>query len=710
MWKNFIFSRGCLDSCRYFGRGWLLLSLCFGLVTVNAQVSLVLGGGGARGVAHVVVLEALAQAQVPVERVVGTSMGAVIGGLYAAGFSPAEIAEVIKTLDWEAIFQDAPPFATLPFAEKQQTQQTLTKPEIGFDGRKLRFAEGLLAGQQFDLTLRRLFLSRGVRTFADLSLPFTAVATNLENGERVLLQSGDVVTALRASLSVPGFFAPVKIDGQLLVDGGVVSNVPIAVAKAQSPLPVVAVSVDLPLKKAEALTSPLAIGLQVIDILVAEQVQRELALLGADDILLKPQLTLLSTDFPKIANGLAEISQQLPDFVAVLKTQSQPALWQKRIASAEKTPPVRVSEVQFFIDEVPKKLPPVLQALRGQLWQAAAVEAAIAELYAEGSFAKIGYDLQQDILIVTAQRKPFGPGFIRSGLFLDSDFAGRNRYAFGIFYQQKQGVNQRWQLDFVSKDAETALEGQWQVATGSAQSFGGLLRFRNTRVDFYRAGQLLGEGQSQAALFGLTWTQKLGKVGELRLLSGFQWQQDDMARLQGEPLTLGQGLRSELFFQYNALDAPFVPKRGQAGDFLLRYGDGRQSLWQARWQQQQVTTWANTTLTWRLQLATSSETAVPIAERFALGGRNALLAFGEGELPGHRLWYSGWQVEKPGQRGFYWGTSLEIAEVWQAQDRDFYWSAGLTVRRPTPVGELFLGYAISEAGNERLYFSLGTKF
>jgi NTE family protein len=687
---------------------WVFWLLGLGLAQVQAQVSLVLGGGGARGVAHVLVLEALVQAQVPVERVIGTSMGAVIGGLFAAGFSPAEIAEAIKALDWEAVFQDAPAFATLPLAEKQQARQTLPKPELGFDGQKLRFAQGLVAGQQFDLILRRLFLSRGVRTFADLPLPFTAVATDLETGERVLLQSGDVVTAIRASLSVPGFFAPVRIDSRLLVDGGIASNVPIAVAKAQSAAPVVAVSLDLPLKKAEALTSPLAIGLQVVDILVAEQVQRELALLSAADILLKPQLTLLSTDFPKIVSGLEEVSQQLPDFVAALAPQSRPTLI--------KTPPVRspprlkIQQVQFVIDEVAKAPPPALQALRGQPFQATAVEAAIADLYVEGGFEKIGYDLQQDALIVTARRKPFGPGFIRTGLFLDSDFAGRNRYAVGLFYQQKQGANQRWQLAFTSKDAETTLEGHRQVATGKGRWLGAQLRFSNARVDFYRAGQLLGDGQSQAALLGLTWTQKLGKVGELQVLAGFQWQRDDVARLQGEPLTLGQGLRSALRLQYDTLDAPFLPKQGQAGEFLLRYGDGRHRLWQARWQQQQVATWADTTLTWRLQLAASSKTQVPIAERFALGGREALLAFGEGELPGYQLWYSGLTWEKPWKAPFLLGLTLEAAEVWQQQDRDFYWSAGVTVRRPTPLGELFLGYALSEAGNQRLYFSLGTKF
>ena len=183
------------------------------------RIGLVLSGGGARGAAHIGVLKMLAQMHVPIDAIAGTSMGAVIGGLYASGLSPSEIESLMNSVNWEDAFSELPPRRELSFRRKEENRSFLVKLPLGIRGGKVQLPNGLIEAETLTRILRRATLATAdIRSFDELPTPFRAVATDLSSGEPVVMRAGDLTTAMRASLSAPGVFSPVEREGRLLVD------------------------------------------------------------------------------------------------------------------------------------------------------------------------------------------------------------------------------------------------------------------------------------------------------------------------------------------------------------------------------------------------------------------------------------------------------------------------------------------------------------
>jgi len=196
------------------------------------RTCLVLGGGGARGAAHIGVLKVLERERVPIDCIVGTSMGAVVGGLYASGYTADEIKAVLDRIDWAEVLRDKPPRDERSMRRKEDDLRLLGGVEVGLSNGKIAFPQGLIQGQKLEMLLRRLLLPTWqVRDFDHLPIPFRAIATDIVSGEKVVFAQGDLALAIRASMSVPGVFAPVRYEDHLLVDGGVVDNVPIDEAR-----------------------------------------------------------------------------------------------------------------------------------------------------------------------------------------------------------------------------------------------------------------------------------------------------------------------------------------------------------------------------------------------------------------------------------------------------------------------------------------------
>ena len=191
-----------------------------------------LSGGGARGAAHIGVLKVLEENRIPVHAIAGSSMGAVVGGLYASGLSPADIERVMNTVDWQDAFRDRPPRTDLDFRRKLEDRNFLVKFPLGLKGRQFPAAARPGAGTKAHADPAPLTLPVAqVQRFDDLAIPFRAIATDIVTGERVVIERGDLTTAMRASLSAPGVFVPVESEGRLLVDGGLSSNLPVDVAR-----------------------------------------------------------------------------------------------------------------------------------------------------------------------------------------------------------------------------------------------------------------------------------------------------------------------------------------------------------------------------------------------------------------------------------------------------------------------------------------------
>ena len=406
------------------------------------RIGLVLSGGGARGAAHIGVLKVLEQLHIPIDAIAGTSMGAVVGGLYASGLSAREIESIMTSLNWEDAFSDRPSREDLTFRRKQEDENFLVKFPLGLRGSHIQLPKGLIQGQKLNQMLRRLTLPvAGITSFDDLPTPFRAVATDLETGEAVIMKSGDLTTAMRASLSAPGVFAPVERDGRLLVDGGISENIPIDVARQMGVDMVIVVDVGFPLLKRDKLNSVPVISNQMLAILIQKNSHQQLATLTKNDVVIEPQLGDTSSFdfgiFSRIINAgevaareseskllaLAESPEQFQQYVARRDAgrNSPPRIDFVRIeAGSEKRYANRLE--RLFSDVIGKPLDPDQVARH------------ITTVYGQGNLESLDYRVVRDPtdgeygLSLDARRNSWGPNYIRFGLSLQDDFQGTSSY------------------------------------------------------------------------------------------------------------------------------------------------------------------------------------------------------------------------------------------------------------------------------------------
>jgi NTE family protein len=270
-------------------------------VDESPRIGLVLSGGGARGAAHVGVLKVLEEFDVPVHAIAGTSMGAIVGSLYAAGWAPDEIEAQLAAIDWNAMLTDRLPREHLSFRRREEDREFLTQFELGIEGGRPRLPSGLIAGHNVEARLARLLVpALAVRDFDHLTVPFRAVATDLETGDPVVLRDGDLVLAVRASLSMPAVFAPVELDGRLLVDGGVGRNLPVDVARELGVDRLIVVDAGTPLSDREALRSLLDVSKQLTSVMTQSNTAVQRQSLTDSDILIQLALESLSVlDFQR---------------------------------------------------------------------------------------------------------------------------------------------------------------------------------------------------------------------------------------------------------------------------------------------------------------------------------------------------------------------------------------------------------------------------
>ncbi|MFO0227366.1 MAG: patatin-like phospholipase family protein, partial [Gammaproteobacteria bacterium] len=274
------------------------------------RVGLVFSGGGARGGAHIGVRKVLEAERIRIDAIAGTSMGAVVGGLYASGLSAAEIESLMFSDEWRDAFREPGPRDRRSFRRKSEDRNFLVNFPLGIEAGSFRLPKSLIGGQRLTQALRKCTLPvAAVRDFDKLPTPFRAMATDLETGDAVELGGGDLVTALRASVAAPGVFAPVDIDGRLLVDGGLANNLPVEVARAMGVDVLIVVDVGFPLRKRAGLESVATITNQMLAIAIRGGSDAQRRLMRDGDILLEPLLGEASTfDFEVLsrAAGLGE--------------------------------------------------------------------------------------------------------------------------------------------------------------------------------------------------------------------------------------------------------------------------------------------------------------------------------------------------------------------------------------------------------------------
>ena len=376
----------------------------------------------------------------PIDAIAGTSMGAVVGGLYASGLSAREIEAIMTSLNWQEAFRDLPPREDLTLRRKQEDQNFLVKFPLGIRGGKVLLPKGLIQGQRLNQILRRLTLPVArITNFDELPTPFRALATDLETGDAVTLDSGDLTSAMRASMSAPGVFAPVERDGRLLVDGGISENLPVDIARAMGVDILIVVDVGSPLLTREKLNSVPVISNQMIAILIQRNSREQLEKLKTQDVLIAPPLGDTSSfDFGNvkrvIAVGERAARASVERLAALAMTPQEAARYAQVRESARQVAPPRIDFVQ--VDSGSKnyseRLNSLFDDLTGKPLDPDALARRMTTLYGEGSLDTLDYQVVKENdhygLALDARGNSIGPNYVRFGLSLQEDFQGNSTY------------------------------------------------------------------------------------------------------------------------------------------------------------------------------------------------------------------------------------------------------------------------------------------
>lgn len=446
-------------------------------------IGLVLGGGGARGAAHIGVLQVLERERIPICRIAGTSMGAIVGGLYASGLDAAEIEAILLSIDWNDVFNDDPSRVDFPMRRKNDTLRYLLDFKIGVGADGIRLPAGVIQGQKLLTLLRMLTLHAWrIDDFDDLPIPLRVVATDIGRGEAVVFGEGDLGLAIRASMSVPAAFAPIKVDGKLLVDGGLADNVPVEVARAMGAQHLVVVDVSAPLADADTLKSPVSISLQMLDVLMRRRTEESLATLGAADVVLRPQLgDIGSASFARAAEaiplGAAAAEAALPALRALsIDAAAFAELRQRQRRLAADTPHVDFVDVIGARSRTGGYVDRELRRLEQRAFDGDALSETLGHVYAQGNYELIDWRLREREgrtgVEVEPVDKGWGPDFLTFGLQLSDDFQGRANYQLGAEYT-RTGLNRRggeWRTR-VEIGRLTGLRSEFFQPTGTGGQF-----------------------------------------------------------------------------------------------------------------------------------------------------------------------------------------------------------------------------------------------
>jgi NTE family protein len=727
------------------------------------RIGLVLSGGGARGAAHVGVLKVLEDMRVPVDAIAGTSMGAVVGGLYASGLSSRQIEKLMTSIDWQDAFRDRPPREDLTLRRKQEDAEFLVKFPLGFRDGRVVLPRGLIQGQHLTETLRRLTLPVArVSNFDELPTPFRAVATDLESGEAVVMGSGDLTTAMRASLSAPGVFAPVEREGRLLVDGGIANNVPVDIARAMGVDIVIVVDVGFPLLPRKELSSIPAISNQMLAILIRHNAEAQLATLTPRDILIQPQLGNTSSfDFGLVARaiGTGEVaargkSAELAS-LSISEAQMQGYV-ARREAPRMEPPKIDFVRVESGSENYVPAADNLFNGMLGKPLDPDEVARRITALYGRGGLDTLDYHVvgteQRYGLAINARPNSQGPNYLRFGLSLQDDFEGNSTYSAAVRLVVTDVTRNagEWATDLqVGSTSQIGTELFLPLAPFSPWFVMPHVRDLAHDIDLVcnppevgqapycqsqtSSGQvLLAEYRVHSFTYGADFGRQFSNWGEIR--TGIEREQGHVRLKIGDPTDpnlpdLAPWDTTNFFvrFTYDRLDDINFPHRGQRAELqwsgvhdvsgTIPGSDQLTLHYVGAW------TFGRDTLQLGASGGVTLQSQVTdINQLFTLGGflnlsglrADSLLGPNFGILRG--LYYRQIGRGGPGYLDVptYLGLSLEMGNVWQQRSDASFGNtqkdASIFLGMDTFLGPLFLATGFDEHGNQQFYLFLGRTF
>ncbi|HET6488840.1 MAG TPA: patatin-like phospholipase family protein, partial [Syntrophales bacterium] len=691
-------------------------------ISGRPKIGLVLSGGGARGVAHIGVLKVLEELRVPVDMVLGTSMGSLVGGIYASGLTPEELEAKVRLINWDTIFKDDPPRQQIPWQEKRDDYTSLFALEFGFRDGKILLPYGTTAGYKFEFLMTDmvgLAAGREARNFDSLPIPYRAVAMDLEDGSMKVFDSGVLVKAMRASMSVPAFIAPANIDGHLYVDGGMVRNLPVDVARRAGCEIIIAVNLGTPPLRRDQLTSVAAVALQSINLMTEHNVQRSLAELTEKDILIKPALGEFSSgDFTKamdtIPIGIAAARAVQDKLERLSVSEDDYKAWQLSLAE-RKPADVRVADIEveknmkwvnpvvieaeiekkpgimeYLVTKQPgekeglKKLEEIPSAMKkkdGEEMNLQQLQNTLTTIYGRGDFELMDYSLVKkdgkETILVEGVEKPWGPDYLKFGLGFATDMSTPVRFNIAASYR-KTWLNRygaEWRTDAqlgYTKGLYTEFFQPVGVTAGSfVAPWAGVAA---SPVNYYFDGTYLGQYGVVKTRGGLDLGIQ-GKVGMIRLgfYQGYVSANSEFGLLQLPDFNRRQGGFMGRFAIDQLDDADF-PREGIliAGNY---FGTDEAFGAQDSYNKYELVlrkpfAFGPHSLNVGLAYADNAGSALPPYDPFAIGGFLNLSGYkfnqlvGQGYSFGEIVYmYQFGSLPSPLGKGLYVGGSLETGQV-----------------------------------------------
>lgn len=696
------------------------------------RIGLALAGGGAKGLSHLGVLKWFEEHRIPVDYVAGTSMGGLVGGLYATGRTSAEMMEFVDGIDWVDVLRDGPAYSELAFRRKEDQRAYPNAIELGYR-KGIRFPAGLNAGHQVGLLLDQIaFPYSNIGSFEELPTPFRCVATDLLSAQQVVFKNGSLSLALRATMSIPAVFDPVPDNDMLLVDGGMLNNLPTDVVKEMGADIVIAVDLVYPRPKAEEIGSLLSVLGRSLDVMIQANVSRNVRLA---DIVLRPDLLGYDTFSFGAAKELIERGHQEAELRASLLTPfalDEPS-WQVYLRSRQSRRRVMQGDPNFakaegVVEQDQPAADKLLNGLVGVPLNVKRLNATLTRITGWGRYQAAGYTKQlkdgQEGLGVDVYSKTYGPPFIKPSIEINGAQISNINFTVGsrlTFYDVLHS-SAEWRTDLSFGFRNLA-------ATELYRPLGQTGFFVAPRASAVRLNENIYSGGNRVADYIVTETgigidlgYALGQTSEIRV--GYDLGQQKGHVGIGDPRIISFSGRVNSLtgnLQVDRLDDPVIPTRGlrlrtQGWWYLDAPGSGPQ------FPQMEIRSLFAHPFNPRLsgllsiQGGTTFGKTAPFPEKFILGGPLQLGALGFQELRGNHYFYSSAGLlytlsEKPAALigkvsaiAYY-----EVGDAFDSQANPYNdVAAGILGR--TKLGVLFFGASVGESGHQKFYFSFGRFF
>ncbi len=709
--------------------------------TESPRIGLVLSGGGARGFAHIGILKVLEELRIPIHAIAGTSMGALAGGAYASGVPLAEMERRITQVDWGQMFNDDPDRAIWPPRRKQADERPTWDFTIGYSEGDFKIAKGLVEGQNVELFLTDLVKpSDRVERFNDLPIPFRAVATNLENGQMRVFDRGPLSEALRASMSVPGLFAPLETPQGLYVDGGLVRNLPVDIVRAMDVDVVIAVNLGSSYLPRDELGTLLGVASQMIAILTEQNVEQSLRELDRDrDILIVPQLDdFSSADFERAAEAiaigetaareaaprLARYSLSAADYQAWRRAHFAPRAGEPRTVKA-----VRVNGLEHTNPGLFARLE---EKYQGKPLNRQALEQDLSALYGRGDFEQLNYRFRpengDDLLIIDAVEKSWGPGYLSFGIGFMTDYKGDTRFGGRAVYN-RTWVNElgaEWLTELVIGNQSSLFTEFYQPFRLDRAGFvAPYLDISQVPLSLFLEDRRIARFDTLSGQLGLDLGTTFGNKAELRL--GAYLRQVSFSLDTGDPFLFQDtdldesGIRAR--FLLDTLNSAYIPTTGNRLKITLNRplsalgSNVEYNRAEARWEG--AFQLRRHSFVGSLAAGSSLNTQMPYYNQFPLGGFLKLSGYANERFRGNDMAFGSIvyynriaTLPSPLGRGLYLGGSLETGKVWNTpgdgllNEEKVRFGSSLFFGADSIIGPFYVGLGLSGEGDTTVYVVL----